>query len=351
MFSGQYKKSRLYSGILQIRASLQNSALYRSCSRHQNLELDGSVILKLFSKVRGYVLSRYLFYSNSWALRFFGGSFAGRTKSTVVFRHCLLLFFFLIPMEYVFGSVKYGQFFVTPFKLLGLLVFVTWFFNLLAGRVRLNFDVLGLYIMVFMLVGMISALFSEYSGYSFAVFSSFLLFFPLYLIIVSSVRDVRFLHKVILVLVVSGFLTSVIGVLKYSGFVPMAASSGTNVRSTGLLGNANEFGALMLCLLPFALVLYSNEKSLFLKLFFGLNMALINLSLFLSASRAVLFPYILIVLLLVFWKRRGSVFLIGVLAALSLLIAQTLLSRIDSSELSRSIYLRMLLIDDTFDAF
>src|SRR3989344_9506847 len=81
--------------------------------------------------------------------------------SIINFRYGILLFVFSIPLSYVLGGIAFLGFTLTPYKVLGVVIFVSWLYNLFTGKIKFKFDTLGFVMLLFLSASAISILISK----------------------------------------------------------------------------------------------------------------------------------------------------------------------------------------------
>lgn len=380
-------------GINDLLFSLANSNF------HLNLSIYLRILFSLFILV-SLVFFRNKFVNTSWFFKFLGrfskfnGKFTGNYLFAYVFSYILgivcslivqylgfskflviviglvllfvsllnfklgiLFFVFFMPAQFVLGGMEIGTFSLTPFKILGIVIFISWIYNLSIGKIKFKFDKLGLAILIFSIISLFSIIFSDYLSMSINSVSTIFLFFILYLILMSSIDNFSFIKKIFYTLTISGVISAFLGIMQSFNFtsyglgaVFMAESI---IRASGFIGDANDFGVFMISLLPFIFYFYFQEESKLRKVFLAVSFLIISSAIFLSVSRSVLLAAVIIFPILFYKKikKKEVIFAIIILIVILLYLSPAILSRFSSYTLERGVNQRVLLLKDSLYVF
>ena len=99
--------------------------------------------------------------------------------SIINFRLGILLFVFSIPLSFVLGGIAFSGFTLTPYKVLGVVIFIGWLYNLFTEKIRFKFDTLGFVMLLFLAASAISLFLSSNVSVALEYLSSIFLFFIL----------------------------------------------------------------------------------------------------------------------------------------------------------------------------
>lgn len=181
-----------------------------------------------------------------------------KTSKTAIYLLVFLLPLFFLP--WTTNIPDYNKQFLA-----GILVFlalITWLSKaLLSGKIEFNLSSLNIPIVILFLVYGFSTLFSLFSYGSFwgeplPISQSFLslLIFVLFYFLISNIFEKREIFKILLVLILSGFLAALFGIFQIFGkfLLPLEV---TKITSFNTIGTVNSLSIFLASLLPLILVL------------------------------------------------------------------------------------------------
>ena len=125
------------------------------------------------------------------------------------------------------------------------------------------------------------------------------------------------------------------------------------VRASGFVGDPNEFGVLLISIIPFAFFSYFEEKNLNKKLICSLTFFTILIASLFTFSRSVLLALLLILVVMLFKKRKTkeSMIIIAVIAVIFLFTYPELIKRFDYYSINNGIEIRQRLIHNSIEVF
>lgn len=245
---------------------------------------------------------------------------------------------FLIPLEYLWFSLGGGF----ALKVIGVIGFAIWLIRkLLVGKVPF-FEFTGLFklTLVFVFLAILSGLVTGNLTDSYLIAAITLISLEIYYLMMFDILDTERQVKILLtILVYAAVLSALTGVFEYktgrtlSG-IPLSLLEG---RSYGGAGEPNELCAIMVGIIPIAVMLAKSSRSWLIKITYIPMILLMILAIFLTGSRggvvSLLFMTIVILAMLP-WKAR---FMWGMVIILALFIGwqfagQKVLARFESRD-------------------
>lgn len=282
--------------------------------------------------------------------------FKMKLSKIITLNSLLLVLIFLIPADYILPTINLWIFNITIFKLIGIAILGLWTYKVYKKEVKLKLDILGLLIAFFLLSTLFSALFSDFSAISLNYSFRILFYLILYLIILSLNINEKFLEKIVFTIILSGLFFSITGILQHFSLISLGLKfilGSSVVRASGFVGDPNEFGVLLIAILPFAFFSYFKEKNTNKKLICALSFFTILIASLFTFSRSVLLALILILLIMLFKKRKTkeSIMLLAVIALIFLLAYPELIKRLDYYSINSGIEIRQRLVYESLDVF
>ncbi len=253
---------------------------------------------------------------------------------------CVLLVLYS-PVTGVFMAV-FSAPFVPTMALAGLCIWTG--FSLIVKSVmqedfKWRFDGIGMCVILFLAVLFVSSLTSFARMGSLKVWSMYLVFVGFYFIIVNAVRTKEQLHAVFKVLVISGALVALYGIMQYvfgwttsNAWIDEEMFEDATMRVYSTLGNPNVLGEYLLLIIPVSVVymLKFRWKELS-KWAYALMTALLAVCLILTQSRGCWIGFMIsLVIFVTFYEGKWWGFIPIVLCILPFVIPQTIVDRIMS---------------------
>lgn len=253
---------------------------------------------------------------------------------------CVLLVLYA-PVTGVFMAV-FAAPFVPTMALAGLCIWTG--FSLIIKAItqedfKWRFDGIGMCVILFLAVLLISSLTSFARMGSLKVWMMYFVFVGFYFIIVNTVRTKEQLYAIFKVLVISGALVALYGVMQYvfgwttsNAWIDEEMFEDATMRVYSTLGNPNVLGEYLLLILPVSAVYMLkfrwNELS---KWTYALMTAVAALCLVLTQSRGCWIGFMIsVVIFVTFYEGKWWGFIPIVLCILPFVIPQTIVDRIMS---------------------
>ena len=251
---------------------------------------------------------------------------------------------------------NFGAINLTFFKLLGILIFFIFSYKIWKKEIKLKFDSLGLFIALFLITSLFSALSSDFPETSLSNSFRILFYLVFYLILFSLDINEKFLKKIVFTIVISGLFFSIAGIMQHYSLISLGLKfilGSSVVRASGFVGDPNEFGVLLISIIPFAFFSYFEEKNLNKKLICSLTFFTILIASLFTFSRSVLLALLLILVVMLFKKRKTkeSMIIIAVIAVIFLFTYPELIKRFDYYSINNGIEIRQRLIHNSIEVF
>jgi putative inorganic carbon (HCO3(-)) transporter len=212
--------------------------------------------------------------------------------------------------------------FVSTTLVIGLvaLTILSYVIKLFNGQASFTFTPLSLYLFIFAVVLVFSAVFSATPQSSLKTGVVWLLYLALYPVIVNTIKDKRILYLLLILLVVSATLQSLYGIYQYSfglfidneGWADSELFADIKTRVIGTLDNPNILAQYLELIIPLGLALFWTTRDWARKMFFITCTMIMILCMLLTYSRAGWIALVLSVLVFGLLRDR-KVLLLGVL--------------------------------------
>ncbi|MCH5210049.1 MAG: O-antigen ligase family protein [Oscillospiraceae bacterium] len=254
--------------------------------------------------------------------------------------------FGLVLVMYAPVTGVYAAVFLAPFVptmiLAGLCIWTTLSLIIKSIKERdfkWRFDGVGICIILFLLVLLVSSFTSFARGDSLKVWAMYFVFVMFYFTVINSVETKEQLYGLFKLLVISGALVALYGIMQYlfgwttsNAWIDEEMFEDSVMRVYSTLGNPNVLGEYLLLVLPVAAVFMLKEKWRGLsKWTYGLMFLVLALCLILTQSRGCWIGFMLsVVIFVTFYEGKWWGIVPIVICILPFIVPQTIVDRIMS---------------------
>ncbi len=223
----------------------------------------------------------------------------------------LFLYLLILPFHTVLPSIPIvGINFRT---LLVCLIFVIFIIKLSLGKIKLRFDKLSLYVVLFFLTNLLSLVFTkQITEYGIDVLWRYIYAMVLYFLLIQMVDSKKLFKQTLWVLVTSGLIFS------FGGIFQLLVGEGLNVvGGVEFLIDNNRYVRLIIPLIPLCFFLSGSQKEPYKKLFLVIVFFILVFAGLIAVSKAGLLV-IFLMLFLIFIKQKNKLRILFIMFVLFL---------------------------------
>lgn len=315
-----------------------------------------SRLIKFITSVIGLKDIKYDFYDSAKTVGFFrligavligiiSGFISHYTLIGVLIPFAVFGIIFIIkhPIAGVYGAVFSSPLISFSSMPLALLCFFTFVCVILKSLYEKDFvwkkDGVGISLILFLAVLLVSCLFSFSPAESLTVWMMYFIFITFYFAIINTIKTKAQLYSILRVFVISGAIVSLYGIMQYvfgwtttNAWIDEEMFENETMRVFSTLANPNVLGEYLLLVLPVSAAFFINDKLKSLsKWVYLLITGLMFICLILTQSRGCWLGFVLCVAIFVtFYEGRLWALIPFVLCIMPFVLPQTIINRLMS---------------------